>query len=1047
MQAERWALIERICQAALDRPPAARTAYLAEACAGDEALRREVDSLLGFEARAQTFIEAPPGDLAAGLMAQQSTPNPPLRRWVRHYEILSLLGAGGMGEVYLARDTRLKRKTALKLLPAAYTQNEERVRRFEREALAASALNHPSILTIYEIGESEGTHFIVTEYVEGVTLRQWLRDRKPALAEILKLAEQIVGALAVAHAAGVIHRDIKPENVMVRPDGLVKVLDFGLAKLMEQEGPAADAESDTNSGAETAPGMVMGTLRYMSPEQARGQKVDGRSDLFSLGVVLYELLTGQAPFTGTTTADLIAAILTSAPAPLGQSLPDVPEALERIIATALRKEREERYPMAQALLAELTELRQELELAERLGQRLASNSGQQAQAVESQDAGAVLTGPVEAADTGKMRAVLTGRYWFGQVKKRRSLAGLALLLLVLAGAAVFHYAGRASALTEKDVILLADFTNLTGEAAFDLTLKQALAMQLEQSPFLSLYPTSQVRETLLYMGRSGEERVTAAIAREICARRGIKAALIGSIAALGNHYVITLEAQHGQSGDVIARQQSEAVSKEAVLSTLGQAAAGLREKLGESLGSIQKFNAPFEQATTSSLEAFKQFCQAEELRRREKLHDAIPFYQRAVDLDPNFALAYARWAALSTNLNLLEQARAQAEKAYELRDRVSERERFILSFRYYQSVSGETERAIEVLEQWRRAYPRDYIPVNNLAVRYWLLGQNQQAIEAAQETLRRNPAASSAYASLGNAFLRLNRFAEAQASYEKGLALSADLTSNHLGLYLLAVINQDSQAMKAQMDWSTGKPEQAELLDWQAAEALLAGQLRRARFISQSGLELAERNGYKQFAVGLHLSRALREALCGNCRLVQPELTQALARERSLRTLLTSARVWAWCGDGGEAQALLREATAQPLTETGIRAIWLPVTQATLALQRDQPGEALQILQTVGRYEPAAQFWPAWLRGHAYLRQRAGAAAAAEFQRILDRRGEEPLSPFYPLAQLNLARAAALAGDTAKSRKAYQDFLALWKSADADLPLLLAARQEYARLK
>lgn len=1044
MEAERWALIERICQEALDRAPNERAKYLDEACAGDEQLRQEVASLLAFDSEAKSFIEAPPGNLAAEMLQQKSS-QPLTHQQIGHYRILSLLGAGGMGEVYLALDSRLKRKVALKLLPARFHLSEERVRRFEREALAASALNHPNILTIYEIGESRGAHFIATEYVEGETLRQWVKARKPSLTEILKLTEQIAGALAVAHDAGVIHRDIKPENVMVRTDGLVKVLDFGLAKLVEQETRDA-SESGITSASETATGMVMGTLRYMSPEQARGQKVDGRSDLFSLGVILYELCAGQSPFPGASNADLIAAILTREPVPLAQSRPEAPEALERILAKALHKDREERYPTAQAMLADLTELRQELELAERLGLRLAPTSGRQTQAVESQAADAAVTGPVGASGTGKTRAVLTGRHWFGQVKKRRSLTGLALLLFVLAGAAVFHYARRVSALNEKDVVLLADFTNLTGEAAFDLTLKQALAMQLEQSPFLSLYPESQVRETLRYMGRSGEDRVTAAIAREICARRGIKAALVGSIAALGNHYAITLEAQHGQTGDVIARQQSEAESKESVLGTLGRAAAGLREKLGESLGSIQKFNAPFEQGTTSSLEAFQQFSQAEELRRREKLHEAIPFYQRAIELDPNFALAYARWAALSTNLNQLDQARAQAEKAYKLRDRASERERFILDFRYYQSVTGETERAIEVLEQWRLAYPRDYIPVNNLAVRYWLLGQNEQAIEAAQEALRRNPAASGAYASLGNAFLRLNRFAEAQASFEKALALNADLASNHLGLYLLAFINQDSQAMQAQMDWSAGKPEQAELLDWQATEALFAGQLRRARVISQSSLELVERNGYKQFAANLHLSRALREAFCGNCRLAQPELKQALARDRSLRILLSSARVWAWCGEVGEAQALLREAMAQPFAETGLRAIWLPVTQATLALKRDQPGEALQILQTVGRYESAAQFWPAWLRGHAYLRQRAGAAAAAEFQRILDRRGEEPLSPFYPLAQLNLARAAELAGDTAKSHKAYQDFLALWKSADPDLPPLIEAKREFEKL-
>src|SRR5437763_2703068 len=625
MTPERWQQLKQIFQSALERNPAERSAFLNQACADDPALRSQVESLIASHDQAGDSIEAMAAEAATEMLADEQ-PGPILGKHIGHYEVLSLLGRGGMGEVFLAQDTSLGRKVALKLLRSDFTRIEERLRRFQQEARAASALNHPNILTIYEIGHDGSLHFMATEYVEGETLRQHLSRARLTMGQTLDVAVQVASALAAAHQAGIIHRDIKPENTMVRSDGNVKVLDFGLAKLTEPK--TIDTAAPTLPQVETAPGVVMGTFSYMSPEQARGLAVDARTDIWSLGVMIYEMAAGRQPFEGETASDVMSLILQKEPPPLAHSLPEVPAELERITRKALRKDKEERYQTIKDLLIDLRNLRKELELSAEM-ERSAPPTGT-----------AMSSGQSAAATA---HSASSAEYIVAEIKQHKRAAVGALALILIASAASFFYFHRtkASALTEKDTILIADFVNTTGDAVFDGALKQALAVQLEQSPFLNIFPDERVQETLRLMNRPPETRVTRDVAREICERQGLKAMLVGSIAPLGSHYVIALDAVNARTGDVLDREQTEAESKEQVLSVLGKTATHLREKLGESLSLIQKFDAPIEQATTSSLDALKAFTTGTERYMAGKNLEAIPCLKHVVELDPNFALSYA----------------------------------------------------------------------------------------------------------------------------------------------------------------------------------------------------------------------------------------------------------------------------------------------------------------------------------------------------------------------------------------------------------------------
>jgi serine/threonine protein kinase/Flp pilus assembly protein TadD len=972
---------------------------------------------------------------------------------ISHYRIIKKIGAGGMGEVYLAEDTRLGRRVALKILSPEFTSDEERLRRFEQEARAASALNHPNIITIHEVGLDKDTHFIATEFIEGETLRRRLSGVRMSLREALDVAIQVAGALDAAHRAGIVHRDVKPENIMLRPDGYVKVLDFGIVKLTEQfteqqSTYSVAPEEPTVMLVNTDANMVMGSPSYMSPEQARGLKVDARTDIFSLGVVMYEMVAGKRPFDGQTASDVIAAVLDRNPPSLARFMSGASEALEWIVLKALRKNREERYQSARGLLNDLRALKQRFEFEVELERSVNPGPVTTVRVAHS----AVTTVKDLAAESDEIIAAPTlssAEYLVTEFKRHKKAVGLIVISLVLALTAAWFFLSRPQVLTERDTVLLADFANATGDAMFDQTLRQALAVQLEQSPFLNIFSDERIRETLRYMSRSPEERLTVPVAREICQRQGLKALLTGSISSLGAHYVISLAAMNAYTGDVIAREQVEAENKEQVLRALGSAATKLRERLGESLRMVEKFDAPIEQATTSSLEALKAFSLGNEQQNRSKYLEAIPFYKRAIELDPDFALAYTRLAVAYDNSRQPELAAEYATKAFELRERVSERERHFISWRYYSSTTHEVDKTIEVLELWKQTYPRDIEPHNTLAFHYTQVGQFNKAIEEAREAIRLNPSRPQPYSNLALALMCLNRFDEAKEVYQQAQAQNLDTTPFHYGLYLIAFAQGDAAGVKQNLDWMGGKSNEYEALDWQAKTSSFAGQLRRARELSRNAIDLASRAGLNELAAQFRARARLRAAAAGACDEPGDDAPNAAGSERTGSSVIEDSLGLALCGQAAQAQSLIDEQSRRFPKDTLLNAVWIPTVRALAEINRNNPAQAIQLLQAAGRYEMgyAAGFWPTYVRGLAYLRSRAGAEAAAEFQRILNNRGVNINSNLYSLAYLGLARATTLMGDRAKARNTYEDFFKLYKDSDPDVPALQQARQEYEKLR
>jgi len=981
---------------------------------------------------------------------------------ISRYRILQKLGAGGMGEVYLAEDTKLGRKIALKILTEELTANRDRLIRFDQEAYAASALNHPNILTIYEMGDEGGRHYIATEYIDGITLRKRLGGPPMEVSEILDIAIQITGALEEAHAAGIVHRDIKPENVMIRKNGHVKVLDFGLAKLIDQSfgAEATDTEAITRALVQTDAGIVMGTSQYMSPEQARGKGVDARTDIWSLGVMLYEMATGRAPFSGETKTDVIVAIAKSEPAPLARFSPGLPVEFEWIVMKALRKNVDERYQTVKELESDLRKLKQRVEFRSELERSIAPDKLTDALAAfgEAEMASSHLSihtsVPPAAQSTGAVPSVAQTRassaeYIFEGVRRHKiALAAVAVaVVLLVVGVWYFAIHNRTATLTDKDTILVADFVNTTGDPVFDESLKQALAAQLRQSPFLDILSDDRVHDVLRFMDKSPDERVTREIARQICERQGIKAMLIGSISGVGNHYIISLEALNAKTGDTIASDQADADGKDQVLKSLGTAASRLREKLGEQLSSIQKFDAPIEQVTTSSLDALRYYSLGLEQHSSGRYPQAIPFYERAVELDPRFAIAYARMATCYNFTKEYESARAASAKAYEYRDRASEREKLYVSWNYYGAVTGEIDKAADALEVWKRTYPRDWEPHNLLAVRYTLTGPFDQAVEEANEAVRLNPKEPKAHANLAIAFIGLNRFDEAKQVLQNALGQKLETDSMHLHLYHLAFLRGDEAGAKEQSDWAAAKVPGFTSESWQAQAAEFRGQMAKASQLTQQAADWAERNNLKEVAAQLVVQEAIRAAIFRQCDRVNGLTTRALALSRDLSRLHESAKALAVCNQGLAAQALIDEMVKRFPQDSLLNVVSIPLIKAQLELARGNAPQAVQLLEAARRFEVYGDYWPQFERGQAYLKQGNGQQAATEFKGILDHRGWYPLSPLYPLAQLNYARASALSGDNAQARKAYQDFFGLWKDADGSVPILAEAHQEYDKLK
>jgi tetratricopeptide (TPR) repeat protein len=991
LSADRWRRAREVFDAVVDLPSPDRERRLDALCE-DAELRLEVVSLLSHDRPDGDTLDDLVADAAAE--AAGSSPwradDPPAT--IGRYRVLEKLGEGGMGEVFLAEDTSLGRRVALKL-PPVHLSGDERIRqRLLQEARAAATLNHPHVCIVHEVGEgADGRPFIAMEHVHGETLAARIRRGPLPAGEVIAIGRQAASALQAAHAMGVVHRDLKPSNMMLTSHG-IKLLDFGLASA---------ARDSMGAGQPPLAAGFAGTIPYMSPEQVRAEALDLRTDLFSLGVVLYEAATGRLPFEAPTRAATCQAILEHDPPPPSRLVANLPPAIDLVVMRALAKPRDARYQSAQALADDL--------------------------------AAGIDEGVTRAANVPSARA----RWLF---------AVAAAVALVSAGVAYVMRGVPAVGRAPVDAtILLADFTNETGDAAFDDTLRQALVVQLQQTPFLRVFPQAGVQETLRQMTRPANTRLTGDVAQEITRRRGIHAWISGSIAPAGHGFAIALVATHGDSGDALARARVDAAGRVDVLPSLGLAATRLRTTLGESLQSIGQFNTPIQEATTASLDALKAYTLATRQADSGDYATAAALYQRAVQIDPEFAMGWQALARQQANgIDPREAIAASAARAYALRSRATEPERFAIEEQYHQSVTGDLERSVATGERWKAAYPRDWRSYHSLADLYFSLGQFAKARDAGREAVRLNPDVAAAYSNLAGALFALDRYDEAREVYRSAMARGLDAPEYHAFLWRIAYYTRDEEGLRRQSDWAAASSTWA--FNMPALAAALQGRWESAQHSSREASTFFERRG--MFGLVGYAARyeAMTGALVGDCIATRRSATRGSGPDRLVEEQARVMFALALCGDTSRTVAFVERLQRTHPEDTMLSRVWAPLVSAAAALRRGRPADAMAALDIARPYETAVESWPIYVRGLVLLEARAGAEAQIEFQKVIDHPGRTFWFPLAPLSRLGLARARAMAGDSEGARRAYEALFEKWPHADPTLPVLVQAREEHRRL-